>query len=170
MVMVIVWNITIILYLTISHCCQKGHESQKSQHWVFALEKHITIIANYVPSLPLLHHCTISTVTNWNARFDERLRNSYYSGVPSRMIINQPNNLRVTHHPSDSHHSINSYLNWPNSPALRFQSYISMSYHIERIDYWQGKKQCDSLGQLSTKTCGVWERFVRLPLLLEWYD
>ena len=41
------------------------------------------------------------------------------------MITNQPINLRVTHHPSDSHHSINSYLNWPNSPfspALRFQS------------------------------------------------
>ena len=100
---------------------------------MFALEKHITIIANYVPSPPLLHHCTISTVTNWNARFDERLRNSYYSGVPSRMIINQPNNLIVTHHPSVSHHSINSYLNWPNSPfspALRFQSYTFMSYVI----------------------------------------
>ena len=122
-----------IFYLTISHCCQKGHESQKSQRREFALEKHITIIPNYVPSLPLLHHCTILTVTTWNARFDERLRNSYYSGVPSKMITNQPINLRVTHHPSDSHHSINSYLNWPNSPfspALRFQSYTFMSYVI----------------------------------------
>ena len=124
-----------IFYLTISHCCQKGHESQKSQRREFALEKHITIIPNYVPSLPLLHHCTILTVTTWNARFDERLRNSYYSGVPSKRITNQPINLRVTHHPSDSHHSINSYLNGPNSPfspALRFQSYTFMSCAILR--------------------------------------
>ena len=124
-----------IFYLTISHCCQKGHESQKSQRREFALEKHITIIPNYVPSLPLLHHCTILTVTTWKARFDERLRNSYYSGVPSKMITNQPINLRVTHNPSDSHHSISSYLNGPNSPfspALRFQSYTCMSCVILR--------------------------------------